>query len=124
MFRHMTSLVLAVVVLVGSCSAEPPALVDGVLLVDGKPFYPLGGWDDENTTPEYRARLGMNTNFAIPDPSAAGIERFRAHMRECARRGIQVLPYLSYGGEGLAPWPAENVRCVSVLAREPNLLAW
>ena len=117
----LLSVLFACICVVAAPAAE---LVDGVLLVDGKPFYPLGGWDDEHTSPEYLASLGMNTSFRIPRPTDEGVQSFREHMRACGELGIQVLPYLSYGGEGNSPWPVESVRQVAQLADEPNLLAW
>jgi hypothetical protein len=67
----------------------------------------------------------MNTSFRHGAPTTPEAEvEFRAFMRECAALGIQVLPYLSYGGDGVAPWPPASVRAVSRIQSEPNLLAW
>jgi hypothetical protein len=107
-----------------SVSASAGELVDGALTVDGKPFYPLGGWDFPFTTADDLNRMGMNVSFRIPSPTDEGMDKFRQHMRECAEHGIQLVPYISYGGAGVIPWETEKVRRVAELASEPNLLAW
>ena len=110
--------------LLAAVSAAGGRIEDGVLMVDGKPFFPLGGWDFAYTSPEDIARLGMNTSFRGGPSRLEAVEKFRQHMRRCAELGIQVVPYLSYGGAGVTPWPPESVRAISKLADEPNLLAW
>ena len=35
-------------------------IVDGVLMVDGQPFYPLGSWNFDYTTPQDIALLQAN----------------------------------------------------------------
>lgn len=107
-----------------SATAFAARLENGVLMVDGKPFYPLGSWNSDFTTPEDIARLGMNTSFRGGPGSPQAVEQFRPFMRRCAELGIQVVPYLSYGGAGVTPWAPEAVRAISRLAEEPNLLAW
>jgi hypothetical protein len=97
---------------------------DGVLLVDGKPFYPLGSWNFSSTTPEDIARLGMNTSFQGGPGTDEAVEQFRTFMRRCDELGIQVVPYLSFGGAGVTPWAPEAVRSISKLSSEPNLLTW
>jgi len=121
--RHLFGSLIGVV---GAASiAMSATLENGVLTVDGRPFYPLGGWDEQYTTPQDIARLGMNTSFRHGAPTTPDAEvKFRGVMRECAALGIQVMPYLSYGGAGVNPWPPESVRAVSRIADEPNLLAW
>ncbi len=99
-------------------------IVDGVLMVDGQPFYPLGSWNFEYTTPQDIARLGMNTSFRGGPSSPEAVEAFRTYMREAASLGIQMVPYLSYGGAGIEPWPPESVRNIAKLSTEPNLLVW
>src|SRR6056297_2278466 len=95
----------------------------GVLLVDGRPFYPLGSWNSSFTTPEDMARLGMNTSFRPGGPSTPeAVEAFRPFMHRCAEFGIQVVPYLSFGGDGTTPWARERIEAISELADEPNLL--
>jgi len=47
-----------------------------------------------------------------------------SRLRQCAALGIQVVSYLSYGGDGVAPWPPASVRAASRIRDEPNLLAW
>lgn len=96
----------------------------GVLTVDGKPFFPLGSWNFPETTPEDIARLGMNTSFQGAPNTEEGVQQFRGVMRRCAALGIEVVPYLSYGGAGVTPWPPAAVRTVAQLATEPNLLTW
>ncbi|MCL4693470.1 MAG: hypothetical protein KJ060_13295 [Candidatus Hydrogenedentes bacterium] len=97
---------------------------DGVLIVDNRPFYPLGSWNFTTTTMEDIALLGMNTSFRGGPGTEEAVEEFRGFMRECDRRGIQVVPYLSYGGAGVTPWAPEAVRAIAKLASEPNLLTW
>ena len=97
---------------------------NGVLMVDGRPFYPLGSWNSSYTTAQDIARLGMNTSFQGGPSTEAAVESFRGFMRECNDLGIQVVPYLSYGGAGVTPWPPDSVRAISKLASEPNLLCW
>jgi hypothetical protein len=122
-FRYLFHSLLTVMCM--ASIAVSATLENGVLLVDGKPFFPLGGWDEQETTPADIARLGMNTSFRHGAPTNPEMEvKFRKMMRESAAHGIQVMPYLSYGGHGVNPWPAESVRFVSRIADEPNLLAW
>jgi hypothetical protein len=118
-FVHALSLTLLI-----ATTASAGRLADGVLTVDGKPFYPLGSWNYSYTTPEDIDRLGMNTSFRGGPGSDETVENFRPFMRRCAELGIQVVPYLSYGGAGVTPWAPESVRSISRLASEPNLLAW
>ena len=99
-------------------------LRDGVLTVDGKPFYPLGSWNFGYTTPEDIALLGMNTSFRGGPGTPEAVQDFIPFMERCAELDIQVVPYLSYGGAGVTPWPTERVRNISVLAEQPNLLCW
>lgn len=96
----------------------------GVLLVDGKPFYPLGSWNFGVTTPEDIARLGMNVSYRGGPNTPETVEQFRTFMRRCNQLDIQVVPYLSYGGAGVVPWAPEAVKAISRLASEPNLLLW
>ena len=121
--RILFCAVLAAAV-IASTPVSAGRLVDGILTVDGKPFFPLGGWDFSFTTADDIARLGMNTSFRGAPGSEEGVETFRGFMRECASKGIQVVPYLSYGGAGVTPWPPQNVRNAAQLASEPNLLTW
>lgn len=97
---------------------------DGILVVDGKPFYPLGSWNFSSTTPEDIARLGMNTSFQGGPGTDDAVEQFRGFMRRCDELGIQIVPYLSFGGAGVTPWAPEAVRSISKLSSEPNLLTW
>ena len=99
-------------------------LVDGILYVDGKPFYPLGSWNFSYTTPEDIARLGMNTSFRGGPGTPEAVAEFRTYMQRAADLGIQLVPYVSYGGAGVVPWPPERVRTIATLASEPNLLTW
>ena len=114
---------VVLVALVG-LAAHAGEIKDGILMVDGKPFYPLGSWNFSSTTPEDIARLGMNTSFQGGPGSDAAVEEFRGFMRGCAELGIQVVPYLSYGGAGVVPWAPEAVKSISKLSTEPNLLTW
>jgi hypothetical protein len=118
--------VFQVCLVVAFCASELLAadIVDGVLAVEGKPFYPLGSWNSSYTTPEDMDRLGMNISFRAGPGTAEAVATFREFMRRCDKFGIQVVPYLSYGGAGITPWPPESVRTISKLATEPNLLAW
>ncbi|HOT37973.1 MAG TPA: hypothetical protein PLT86_15020, partial [Candidatus Latescibacteria bacterium] len=53
-------------VLLAACAVRAGAaarLERGVLLVDGKPFFPLGSWGGREVAPEEIARLGMNATF-------------------------------------------------------------
>jgi len=93
-----------------------------VLTVDGKPFYPLASWNGE--PPEHAHKLGMNATFLQSPGSDESVALFRPKMRRYAELGMQVIPYISYGGGGTTPWPPDNVRAASKLASEPNLLAW
>ncbi|MCC6486104.1 MAG: hypothetical protein IT364_01270 [Candidatus Hydrogenedentes bacterium] len=117
-------LVKVMAVALAACAADDGAIKDGILVVDGKPFYPLGSWNFSSTTPEDIARLGMNTSFQGGPSTDAAVEEFRGFMRSCAELGIQVVPYLSYGGAGVVPWAPEAVRSISKLSSEPNLLTW
>lgn len=104
--------------------ADAAQLLDGVLMVDGKPFYPLGSWTFSHTTLDDIDTLGLNVAFRGVPGSEQGVTDFRQWMRQADQRGLQVVPFLSYGGSGSRPWPTENVRRVARLASEPNLLAW
>jgi hypothetical protein len=119
--RIMMCCVLALAYVAPSFGGE---LVDGVLLVDGEPFYPLSSWNSPYTSPEDIDRLGMNTSYRGGPSTPEAVEEFRGFMRACDRLGIQMVPYLSYGGAGVTPWAPESVRAISKLASEPNLLAW
>jgi hypothetical protein len=107
-------------------TASAAVLKDGITLVDGKPFYPLGSWPAEGITAEGIASLGMNATFRMGSRSPKGIAEIREFMRECDRYGIQVMIYVPHGRhrEGAEQWPREAVKHLSVLAKEPNLLAW
>ncbi|MBI4558756.1 MAG: hypothetical protein HY706_14335 [Candidatus Hydrogenedentes bacterium] len=118
------TLVVGLILAILAVAANAGQVVDGVLMVNGKPFYPLGSWNSDYTTPEDIARLGMNTSFRGGPSTPEAVETFRELMRECDQRGIQVVPYLSYGGAGVQPWAPEAVRAIAKLATEPNLLAW
>lgn len=99
-------------------------IVNGVLTVDGEPFYPLGSWNFDYTSPQDIARLGMNTSYRGGPSTPEAVDAFRVYMREAAELGIQMVPYLSYGGAGVTPWAPESVRNIAKLATEPNLLVW
>jgi hypothetical protein len=99
-------------------------LKNGLLTVDGKPFYVLSSWNDRSTTLEDVARLGMNAAFRGASSTDSAIAIFRTYMRAAAERDIQVIPYVSYGGGGIVPWAPDAVRRLAKLASEPNLLAW
>ncbi len=120
--RRFLGILSILVVAAGYASAGN--IDDGVLLVDGKPFFPLGSWNSSYTSPEDIARLGMNTSFRGGPTTDEAVAAFREFMRACGKLGVQVVPYLSYGGAGVAPWPPENVRRIAQLATEPNLLTW
>jgi hypothetical protein len=108
-----------------SSAVSAGTLKDGLLTVDGRPFYVLSGWDDrKSTTVDDIVRLGMNTSFRGAPSTDTSMKSFRAFMWEAAEKGIQVVPYLSYGGTRVTPWAPEKVKRVSTLSREPNLLAW
>jgi hypothetical protein len=92
-----------------------------VLRVDGEPFYPVGTWGGD---PEHCASMGMNTILMGVPKDAEGIESFRGQMHRCAELGIQVVPFLGFGGANPDAWTPEEVRRAAVLANEPNLLAW
>ncbi|MBI3117489.1 MAG: hypothetical protein HYZ00_02310, partial [Candidatus Hydrogenedentes bacterium] len=89
---------LGVVTLLLSAAAWAAEVHEGVLTVGGRPFYPLGSWNFEETTPEDIAKLGMNTSFRGGPGTEAGVVEFRRFMQRCHELGIEVVPYLSYGG--------------------------
>ena len=124
--RNAMRMVFQVCLVVGIAASElfAAVIVDGVLTVKKKAFYPLGSWNSGYTTPEDLDRLGMNISFRAGPSTAEAVATFREFMRRCDKLGIQVVPYLSYGGAGITPWPPESVRAISKLATEPNLLAW
>jgi len=126
MKRYLIMCLAACGIIAGAVARSDAAgrLVNGVLTVDGKPFYPLGSWNFSYTTPEDIARLGMNTSYRGGPSTPEAVEQFRTFMRRCAELGVQMVPYLSYGGGSVAPWPPESVRAIAKLATEPNLLAW
>jgi hypothetical protein len=66
----------------------------------------------------------MNTSFQGGPGTDDAVEQFRGFMRKCDEYGIQVVPYLSYGGAGVTPWAPEAVRSIAKLSSEPNLLTW
>ena len=117
---------LGVLALIGLLAPAAGAgrVEDGVLTVDGEPFFPLGSWNSGYTTAEDIARVGMNTSFRGGPSTDEALEGFRAFMRSCGALGIQVVPYVSYGGAGIEPWPPDAVRTIAKLSSEPNLLAW
>ena len=121
MVRFIYALVVGIVF---AASASAGQLADSVLVVDDRPFFPLGSWNGRHTTPDDIALLGMNTSFRSGPGTAQGVAEFLPFMRRCADLSIQVVAYVSYGGAGIEPWPPENVRAISRLGSEPNLLAW
>lgn len=115
---------LVAALLVATSTFAAGRIENGVLTVNGRPFYPLGSWNSDFTTPHDHARLGMNTSFRAGPRTPGAVAEFRSLMRQFAEVGVQVVPYLHYGGAGVTPWPADDVRAISALASEPNLLTW
>ncbi len=99
-------------------------LDSGTLMVDGKPFYPLGSWNSAYTTPEDIARLGMNTSFRMGPGTPEAVRELRPFIHRCAELGVQVVPYISWGREGQTQHSQDATVAASRLADEPNLLAW
>ena len=118
----MRALGAAVLALATAAAAYAGELANGVLTADGRPFYPLGSWMGD--PPEHVAQLGMNAVFVQAPSSEGAAEAFRPRMRRFAELGIQVIPYISYGGSGAEPWPPDAVRAAAGIADEPNLLVW
>ena len=119
--------ILAAVCLLATSSLTGAAatIENGVLMVDGRPFFPLGSWSSSLTTGTGPRRAGHEYG---PPGGARGseerVQRLRQFTRECRELGIYVTPYLSYGGAMTTPWSEESVRRIATLAEEPNLLAW
>lgn len=123
--RHFIPLTIVSLVLFAFApNARAARLVDGVLMVNRKPFYPLGSWMAGNTTLDDIERLGLNVAFKSAPGDERGVAEYRDWMRDANRRGLQVVPFLSYGGGSSSPWPTENVRRIAQVVSEPNLLAW
>ncbi len=121
----MRRLIVAILLLCTShVTSMAGQLEEGILKVDGKPFYPLGSWNHSDTTPEDLARLGMNTSFLLVPEGKEETRRFEEYMRRCDELGIQVMPYIFYGGARVEPWADEDLDNLAQLADEPNLLAW
>jgi hypothetical protein len=118
----MRFLRIALLVLVLSSLSTGGELRDGKLYVDGKPFYPVGCWMGQSV--DLVSRLGMNTAFLVPAATDSGIAAFRQKMRQFGEHGIHMVPYISYGGNGVTPWAPDRLRLTAALATEPNLLAW
>ena len=123
----MKSVLTLLVSLLLTGLATAGELRNGILYVDGQPFFPLGSWGSGHIEPEQVARMGMNTAFRGLGRSRESIDQAREFARRCAPYGIQLLPYLSYGGRGSnssSAWTNEQVALAATLAEEPNLLAW
>ena len=109
-------------------SAHAGTIRDGVLTVEDpatgelRPFFPVGSW--MSMPVEHVAQLGFNIAFLVSPGSDSAVAAFRPLMRQFAEHDIQMIPYISYGGGGVTPWPPERVRAAAQLATEPNLLAW
>ena len=97
-------------------------LRDGVLYVDGKPFFTLGSWG--SGLADEMVKYGLNAALFGAPKTAERAERTREMIREYAERGIQAVPYLSYGGSMLDPWSESQIEAAASLGSEPNLLAW
>jgi hypothetical protein len=120
-YRNMTALkpLLLLCTLAGMVNAG--TLENGLLTVDGKPFYVLSSWNDATTTIDDVARLGMNASYLYAPSTEETVKSFRTFMRRAARKDIQVIPYVP---ASIVPLPPKSVKLVSTLASEPNLLAW
>ena len=92
----------------GTPAEAAGTLENGVLMVNGRPFFPLGSWNSSHTTPQDIASLGMNMSFRCASGSEEGVAQLRQFVRECGELGLYVTPYLSYGGSGTTPWPEES----------------
>jgi hypothetical protein len=97
-------------------------LRDGILHVDGKPFFPMGGWG--GSTPAEVTRYGFNSVLTGAPRNLKAAERTRKTIRTFGAAGIQCVPYLSYGGASLNPWSEDQINAAASLGNEPNLLAW
>ena len=108
---------LAVILAVASMAdaSQPVELRDGLLTVNGKPFYPLGTWAGADT-PEELLELGMNVDFQGMGGSPA---KLKERVDRFARHGILAIPYPGYSHtkEDLEAY-------LKPLANSPNLLAW
>ncbi len=99
-------------------------LHDGILMVEGEPFYPVGSWNHADTSPDDIARLGMNVSFMQAPEEADKQKEFEAYTKECGSLGIQVIPYLAYGGARYEPWPDDTIKRIARLSQGQNVLAW
>jgi hypothetical protein len=121
--RYTAVAVVAAMTLV-HITASAGVLRNGVLTVNGKPFYPLGSWNSTYTRPADIARLGMNTCYwSCSDPSATGVASVRQRMRACRGLGLQLVAYVTPGPIETG-WTDAQARSFATLAHEPNLLAW
>jgi hypothetical protein len=102
-------------------ASQAARLVDGVLMVDGKPFFPLS---TAPGSPESMARLGANTAGLNAPSTQAMVQPFREAAREAARWGLQVTAGMGFGGSAAELWPLEGVAWAAEVADVPNLLVY
>jgi hypothetical protein len=95
---------------------------DGLLSVDGKPFFALTGWGG---SPEELERLGLNTTFIGSVADESGLAARREQMRPYAAKGMQLIAYpgIRMGNATLAQHE-EKVRTTAMLTTEPNLIGF
>jgi hypothetical protein len=117
--RFLKTLVLTLVL----CGmAHGGELRDGILHVDGKPFFPMGSWSTRS--PEQAVKFGLNTAFFGAPKTARSAVGNRKRIQDYAAHGIQCVLYLSYGGEMVNPWTEDQINAAASLGTEPNVLAW
>jgi hypothetical protein len=105
-----------------AASSTAGTLVNGVLTVEGKPFFPVGSWNGKPAA--HVTRLGFNAVHISMQPKQPQIDEGLVRIRECARYGLQVVPYAAFGGGITSAWPDSLLRQVAAFKSEPNLLAF
>jgi hypothetical protein len=112
--KFVTALVLAICV---SVPVSAGTYENGVFMVDGKPFFPLGGWEVGEITPEEISDLGMNATLRIVSGDSAG----HAYMEGMAAAGVNVMVYVPAGTE---PYSRKYLENVATLTSHGNVLVW
>ena len=121
MYRLLKRFAVPCVLVCLAAVSHAGEIVDGVLTVDGKPFFPVGTWGG---SPEYAYGMGMNAVLVGAARTPESIPHQRQTARQFGKYGLQIIPYLSYGGPETEPWTREEIGYASAVASEGNVLAW
>ena len=103
-------------------AASETAFTDGVLYVDGRPFFPVGVWGADKMDTKVFASLGFNTLYVPTSP--ARLELLRRRLDEGSKLGFKVVPYFQFGNVVKNPTERKDFETFIHLHDHPALLAW